>query len=49
MREGDQPYRKASPSQNDVLCKEKPCSCTGKAVSQLEAPFLVPTEQPFEN
>jgi len=30
---------KASALQKAVLCKEKPCSCVGKAVSQVEAPF----------
>ena len=36
---GIQPYRKARASWNAPLCTEKPCSVSGRAVSQVEDPF----------
>ena len=36
---GIQPYRRARASWNAPLCREKPCSVSGRAVSQVEDPF----------
>ena len=36
---GVQPYRRAMASWKAPLCKVKPCSCSGTAVSHTEAPF----------
>ena len=36
---GIQPYRSASASWKAPLCKAKPCSESGKTVSQVEDPF----------
>ena len=34
-----QPYRRARATWNAPLCWEKPCSVSGRAVSQVEDPF----------
>ena len=36
---GVQPYRSASASWNAPLCKAKPCSESGRTLSQVEDPF----------
>ena len=39
VRDGSHPYRKHRASRKALLCRVNPNSATGRAVSQLEAPF----------